>query len=192
MIKDRYRNSDYESVADYKAMLFDLAAGEDDFTLHRYSSLFHHLFARIFYFNVGNDVNRAKDGLNMRNHFAWRNHISEDFWKGIMPEECTVLEMMLALARRWNDEFLWDPDYGDRTHKWFFEMLKNLGLDFYHNGNFDGSAVDRILDIFMSRSYNRDGFRGGMFPVEEHPQIDMRKAELWYQMNYYLEENYDF
>lgn len=181
----------YEESAAYKQMLFDMATGEDVLITHRYSELLHTLFEREFTYIIFNDDNRANDGLNIRNHYAWANDISVGFWEGILPNNCTMLEMMLALARRWNDEFLWDPDYGDRTSQWFWEMIKNLGLDFYDNYNFDRDEVNRIIDVFLDREYDSNGEHGGMFPVREHGE-DMRETELWYQMNYYLEENYSF
>jgi hypothetical protein len=46
--------------------------------------------------------------------------------------------------------------------------------------------VDYVLDRFLDRDYEPDG-RGGLFRVK-HTDEDLRFVEIWYQMNWYLDE----
>jgi hypothetical protein len=53
------------------------------------------------------------------------------------------------------------------------------------DAKFDRYQVDRILERFLERRYERNG-KGGLFTVNNG--FDMRGTEIWYQMNYYLRE----
>ena len=54
---------------------------------------------------------------------------------------------------------------------------------------FDISEVERKVNNIIDRNYAKNG-DGGLFSVR-NPDIDMRYAELRYQMNWYLGELYD-
>lgn len=149
---------------------------------------------REFVWSVHNDENRALDGFDLRTIFAYEYEYPLDFWCGYLPDYCSVLEMMIALARRCEVEIMHDPDYGDRTAIWFWEMMKNLELDYYNDSVFDKDPVksrteiDKILDIFLGRKYSREG-KGNIFYVR-NPFGNLTKTEIWYQMQYFLDENY--
>lgn len=98
-----------------------------------------------------------------------------------------MLEMMIALAISC-DNVIFDPEYGERTANWFWMMIKNMGLEEMDKYNFDRDYCDEVVDRMLKRRYLRDG-RGGLF-VTKNPKIDMRKAEIWYQANTWLEENF--
>lgn len=44
---------------------------------------------------------------------------------------CSVLEMIIALAIRLEEHIMDDPDIGNRTGQWFWDMIVSLGLGFY-------------------------------------------------------------
>ena len=92
--------------------------------------------------------------------------------------------MIVALALRC-ETIMEDPDYGDRTGKWFWGMIESLGLKSMDDTSFNRDYVDDVIDIFLSRGYGRDG-RGGLFTIK-HPKRDLRTVEIWYQMNWYLD-----
>ena len=96
--------------------------------------------------------------------------------------------MMISLSMK-IDDVIFDPTYGDRTSEWFWIMIKNLGLDCMSKYDFDKDYCEDIIDRLLKRRYLRDG-RGGLF-ITKNPKIDMRKAEIWYQANVWLEENFD-
>lgn len=143
----------------------------------------HLLNTRYIYF-VGNDCNRAEDGLSMRVEFEHKHGVIND-----IDDECTLLEMFVKLAIRCDEDVMYDPEYGDRVEKWFWEMLSNLGLTRFNNRHYDKEAVDYILDGFNNRIYGKKGGEGCAFPVEK-PLHDMRTTEIWYQMMWWLNEKY--
>lgn len=163
-----------------------------------YQKLLWKLFTTDFIYELKYDKNRAADGLYLRKIYARETGMTTDFSceNGVVDgaEEgsertCSVLEMMVALARKAEDDIMHDPDLGDRTGYWFWVMLENLGLDIYDDSYYFEENVDRILDVFMHHRYAPNGTYGGMFSVRKSCR-DMRKTDLWWQLNAYFEENY--
>lgn len=141
-----------------------------------------------FYSLVPHDENRAMDGVTMREEYL--NFVNCPKYVSIDLEECTVLEMLVALASRLNYETEGTHEEEDNTAEWFWEMIDNLGLTDFSDDNYvreDGIVkVDDILERLVQRRYAWNG-KGGLFPLDS-PQCDQRKAEIWYQMNAYLME----
>lgn len=79
-----------------------------------------------------------------------------------------------------------DPDIGDRTGKWFWIMLTNLGLDGMTDMRYRQHIVDVRVARFLERNYAPDG-TGGLF-VARHCPEDMRTVDIWYQLMWYLDE----
>lgn len=77
-----------------------------------------------------------------------------------------------------------DPDIGDRTGQWFWNMIVNLGLGNMSDDNFNKQYVKKIIKNFLDRHYEKNG-KGGLFMIEA-PSKDMRDIEIWYQMCMYL------
>ncbi len=144
-----------------------------------YSYLLKALFDRDFYWDVPHDDNRAADGTQLR----FEANMVYDFGK------CSMLEMMIALAKRIDKEILPDFNHGDNPAKWFWEMIDNCGASKYDNQHWDAEAVNYILSLIMFRGYGRDG-KGGFFPLKNATK-DQRKVEIWYQMQAYIMENYE-
>lgn len=155
----------------------------DEYIRSNYQKLLWKLHSTQYIWELDYDRNRALDGVYLRNMFEAESRILMD---KVSP--CSVLEMFVALARRAESDIMHDPDLGDRSGKWFWTMLQNLGLDVYDDWHFFENEVNRILDIFLHHRYQRNGF-GGAFPVNFVVK-DMRNSDLWWQMNAYLEENY--
>lgn len=145
-----------------------------------YSRLLEYLYFKDFEYTIGNDDNRAADGEQLRVQFLGKtNH------KG-----CSCLEMLVALARRCERDIMGDPEEPDKAYKWFWIMIRNLGLDELDNRNFDEGEADYIVDRWLERRYKKTG-KGGLFPLR-YSEEDQRKVEIWYQMCAYLNENYSF
>lgn len=151
-----------------------------------WNKLFRTLFRTEFTCVLDLDENRAQDGLDLRYRFAYETGYSEDAVKHSMNSPCSMLEMMVALARRCEESIMDDPCYDDRTGKWFFEMIESLGLGSMSDDAFDREYVKTVISRFLRRAYSSDG-RGGLFTVHT-PEIDMRSTEIWYQMMRYLNE----
>ena len=144
------------------------------------------LYSTPFTWFVPNDDNRAEDGRELRCEFLdetdpGSNGATNSEWLNL---ECSMLEMIIALARRMGfDE---DKPADDR----FWHILTNLGISDYTDAVYNSRAklsVSRILSRLAERTYNYSG-QGGMFPLE-HPEEDQRNVEIWYQMSAYVLEN---
>ena len=145
----------------------------------RYSELLFALYSTEFFWALPRDINRAKDGLDLRRQYEQETGEGADVFG-----PCTCLEMMIALAIRCENELMYDPDFGDRTDQWFWIMIDNLGLDQFENDEFDKDEVDYILNRFMNREYGIHG-EFCMFPGTESVK-NLKKMELAYQINYYV------
>lgn len=145
----------------------------------RYSKLLSFLFTQDFYWSIPMDENRYFDGMELRNQFEEETGCIID-----TPTDCSVLEVMIALAGRMEDVMA-DDDYGDRTAKWFWEMIHNLGLRCMTDDEYDETYILSVLERFLNREYTRDG-TGNLFYIP-HPDKDLREVEIWYQMCWYLD-----
>ena len=169
---------------EYFDYLVDLVGGD-----HGYSMALRRLFSSIFEYSVENDDNRASDGVDLRFEFSCSDD-DIDWLFASMPEECTVLEMMVALALRIENDIMYDPEIGDRSAEWFWLMFENMGLMEYPDERYDEADVDDIIDNLVQRRYRRNGV-GGLFYIAD-PSVDMRKVEIWYQMNFYFCEHIEY
>lgn len=169
---------------DYFAWMYDQVCPDVPETYYKLFDYLHHTEFTVI---IPMDCNRAEDGKNLRYDFAYENDISskdisETF--GNMP--CSVLEMMVALARRCEDNIMANPKYGDRTSVWFWTMIETLGLDDMDDMHFSSMKVSHAVYRLLNRTYKKDG-SGGLFRIHDDTK-DMRQIEIWYQMNFYLDE----
>lgn len=151
-----------------------------------YRKLLSYLYDIPFKFILDMDYNRICDGSDLRYKFGHDTHIHSrviDLKLGNV--ECSILEVMVALSIRMEESILCDPDYGDRTSIWFWEMIKSLGLYHMDDDNFDERLVCVVIERFMDRDYEPNG-RGGLFTVR-NACCDMREVDIWYQMCMYVD-----
>lgn len=147
-----------------------------------YWSLARQLYTKPFVWFVMNDENRVEDGKDLRHDFVNECHIEyvDHDW---MTDECSVLELIIALARRlaFEDD---RPVLG-----WFWRLIDNLELEQFTDRYYNQEAqdeIDEVLDRLIWRTYGPDG-HGGLFPLER-PMKDQRDIELWYQLASFLYE----
>lgn len=177
---------------DYKNWLIGLAC---DWCSHygSYAKLMDCLYSLEFIALYPNDRNRCQDGIEMRFRFAevfgQGIYTYHDVYNYLINNHCSVLEMMIALARRCEDHIMGDPDIGDRSGVWFFEMVRTLHLDQMTDENFDISYVEQVVKNLIEHNYARNG-DGGLFSVRNQ-EIDMPRAEIWHQLNWHLGELYN-
>ena len=156
-----------------------------DYSTYDYSKLLDKLFNTEFYSKIDYDDNRIMDGFDLRNRFAEEENEHVYYLAEELPEYCSVLEMMIALALRIENEIMSDDKYGDRTSLWFWMMVENLGLADSYNRRYDDNYVTDILEKFLDRKYDFDG-KGGLFWVKNWDSFDLRGTEIWYQAQYFL------
>lgn len=155
----------------------------------RYSKLFNHLHKRIFTYNIiSMDGNRSEDGIDLRYRgFGYEENVDQhEIERYLDRKDCSVLEMMVALAVR-AENIVGNSVCGDRTGVWFLCMIVSLGLKGMNDEHYEKEKVDIAIDCFLNRDYKPNG-KGGLFTVE-NPPYDMREVEIWNQMCWFLSEN---
>jgi hypothetical protein len=169
---------------DYFEWLYNYVCVNDSEERISYKKLFKLLHNIDFDFYIRNDVNRAIDGIDLRNRFAYEKDDLEI--TNILDDSCSVLEMMIALAIRCEETIMYNPEYGDRTKQWFWSMIKNLGLRLMTDENYDEQYILNIIYNFMERRYEPNG-KGGLFYIRDCKE-DLRCVEIWTQLNLYLDK----
>lgn len=191
----------------YFAWLCDLVRLDDDLYMDQeragscsYYNLFKILFDMPFIWKIPMDKNRAADGLALRTQFlklvntpgyytrqngkmVIRNE-TYDFVVNSHIEDCSVLEVMIALAQRIEYDIMHESRYGDRTKKWFWIMINSLGLENQNDRMFDIDFVEGVLVRFIDRKYHIDG-KGSLFYIPDC-MYDLRTVDIWTQANKFL------
>lgn len=135
-----------------------------------------------FEYTIAMDENRASDGETLRYRFSRHaTGIEEQYLDG----PCTVLEMMIALAIRMEEDIMDDPLMGDRTAQWFWKMIVSLGLNGMTDLYFNRAEAENIIGRFLTRNYSPNG-KGGLFTIR-NCNIDLREVEIWIQMCWYID-----
>lgn len=133
------------------------------------------LFYSPFSFIIKLDENRVDDGLALRARFE---DLQTNSYFSNLKDECSVLEMFIALAERMGFITMTLDENEPPTAYCFWEIIDNLKLK---PGN---SKNKEIVEAFIHRKYDYYG-RGGIFPIIGADQ-DQRLIEIWYQMMSYL------
>lgn len=144
------------------------------------------LYGTAFAGYVPNDDNRSADGKDLRIEFLQTTgYPLYDPYGSWFDLDCSVLEMILALARRAS----YDDEAQGSPVEWFWRMIHNLELDDYTDDIFEISIQETIKEVLArlnGRQYSQNG-SGGLFPLER-TNVDQRTVELWAQMSAYLLE----
>lgn len=139
-----------------------------------------------FTYTIALDGNRYDDGIDLRYRFGNEQGYRDNMIASYLDNRpCSVLEMIIALAIRLEEHIMDDPDIGNRTGQWFWDMIVSLGLGSMDDSKFDKAYAIDVIRRFLNRDYEQDG-KGGLFTIE-HCRYDMRDIEIWYQANWYLD-----
>lgn len=148
------------------------------------------LHENVFQRRVGNDENRAADGVALRRIFLDDYHeadIDPRITNEFMAGACSWFEMLFALALHL--DFSYDGGVQGR----FVELITNLDLD--RVANRVEARYDQIDQDLVDASCNRVDFslfdpdgRGGLFPLAKKDHPDQRGVELWDQHAAYFRE----
>lgn len=151
-----------------------------------YRKLLRRLHEIEFTYTIPMDGNREADGIELRYRFGDDNHYFQPMIGSFLDDcPCSMLEMMTALAIRC-EQIMSDPELGDRTGRWFWNMISNLGLGGMTDDRYDRFYTDETVKKFLNHEYKRDG-TGGLFTVKQSGK-DIRSEEIWCQMCWYLNE----
>ena len=169
----------------YFEWLYRLVCGDDEYNRLSYRNLLSFLHSIEFTYSINLDENRAQDGIDFRYRFGYENGYSQDIIEKYLDHSpCSVLEMMVSLAFKVEEQIMDNNEYGNRTGQWFWNMIVSLGLGYMNDNDFNESAAYRIISRFLDRNYAPDG-RGGLFTIE-NCAYDLREVEIWSQFMWYL------
>ena len=162
-------------------------------TLSQYDGVLRELHDIPFYWVKWSDENRSGDALAFRQYEFM--HFAEDLdrldpvdlgnWAMAAP---SVLEVLVGIARRWHcyfDEL--------ELHVFFHHLFVNLGLHVYPGVKLAAGTREVIrekIDNWLSYNFPPDG-AGTPFPVRDAlPTLDLRKTDIFGQMNAYSAEHF--
>lgn len=185
----------YEIIDNYLRWLyFDVLDGPER-RFKTYNSLFETLLLEPYIPLHHMDRNRFKDALTMRNEYILGDLVGyggpyesseeckdcKDEIEDILPE-CSVLEMLIALAVRMEKEIM-APANGDNDYfRWFWGMICTLELDDFDEKHYDEGWIKKITDDFLRGERYIFRLKGG-------PEVN-DGLQIWDQMNRFLVENY--
>lgn len=158
----------------------------DSRTRDDYLMLLEHLDNMDFTYSIPMDENRFNDGQDLRYRFGYEYNIPEEDIDAMSCEKgsCSILEMMVALSLKIEENFMSDPAYGNRISNWFFEMLHSLKLDGMTNDRYDKYWIDHRIYVLLNHIYDPNG-SGGLFTIPDTKQ-DLRYVDIWNQMSWYI------
>lgn len=132
------------------------------------------LNAIVYRWHFSLDENRAVAGKSLRQVYLDIYGLDDDEVPG---GECTVLEMLIALARRMSEN-------SNRTAEdCYREMIHNLNVYGYSE-----EIVNQRINNWLDGNFDSNG-DGTPFPLK-HYQGDCRNLDIWTQMTIYINENY--
>lgn len=179
MIQDELKSRYFE-------WLYGLVYGDNNYSRLSYRKLLLCLHDIEFMAILDFDKHRALDGIELRYRFGYENGYSKDTIETWLDNNsCSVLEMMVALAIRGEEQLMCDSHYGDRTGQWFWNMIVSLELGSMHDANYNDGYVWHVISKFLHREYAPNG-QGGLFTIE-NCEYDLRTVDIWVQFMWYLD-----
>lgn len=175
-----------ELQCDYFDWMYGLVCDTEHPTNLSYRKLLNFLHNMDFTYQIVMDSNRFEDGIELRYRYGYENNQDSPIVsRNLDDRPCSVLEMLIALSIRLEEHIMDDPEIGDRTGQWFWNMLTNLGLGSMDDRKFNENYVEGIILRFLDREYEPNG-KGGLFTIE-NCRYDLRTVEIWYQACWYLD-----
>lgn len=175
-------------VVNYYRFLLEEIHADPDGEYYNYTELLNRLWETPFTCRNDRDVNRIADGKWLRYEYAYQTGLPYSIVEesSLSVKQCSILEMMVALAKKMEDSLL-DNWIEKRIHVWFWRMIGSLGLESYTDWHWRVDEVDYILDNFLNLRYSADG-QGSLFTIYEIG-YDARAHEIWEQMQRWVYEN---
>lgn len=172
---------------EYFKWLCDIVYTEkpEEYSEIAYTKLLSYLHNVRFTYSMQMDEAREQNGIRLRDRYVYLTYGNFDIPEELQHNYCSVLEMMVALAIKCEEDIMNNTAYGDRTKHWFWVMISNLGLRLLTDTNFDESYVEFVIKRFLNREYSPDG-RGGLFAIR-NCKHDLRKVDIWTQMCWYID-----
>lgn len=139
-----------------------------------YVLLLKELYSRSFYYILDDDRERLRDGIALREKWCSEVALDNESYKKVICKPCSILEMMIALARRIEVDML-----GSGSYAWiFWKMIENLGLEGMSDLNYDSSEISLAIDALMLNEYEDSG-KGGLFYISD--DVELKGMSIWNQ-----------
>ena len=171
----------------YFRWMYDLVSDKQYFQGKSYTKLFRSLHSIEYYYIIPMDANRAEDAISLRYRFGYDKDVPDALIASeIDSAPPTVLEVMVALAFRMEEDIMGSSDFGNRIGKWFYMMIDNLGLSAMDNANpyYDDTYIFEKVNCWLERDFSPNG-EGSLFFIE-YPRDDLRTIDIWTQAMWYL------
>lgn len=166
-----------------------------------YDNLIKRLWLIHFVPSVGNDIDRAVDGTELRKRYydilakntgVYVRDVEDDLGEIFGP--CRVLEMLIALSMRMYD-LMQDLGVYNSVSRWFWAIMENVNFDILDDDYWESDVVGYDPDDYVEETCNHimnhdgirsEGLEGGWFWVP-----GWEKMEIWYQMHAYLRQFFE-
>lgn len=151
--------------------------------------MMHRFFEAEFFYTVKWDENRERDGKGLRFRFAQITDLSSKMrlspsglasYIDRVMGYCSLLEVMVVLSCRMEEDYMDNPQLGYRAPGWFCDMTLSMGLGRVPDIWYEQDRVDKAIYVTLNRLYKPNG-QGGLFHIRNADR-DMRDVELWGQM----------
>lgn len=143
-----------------------------------YCRLMAALFTTPYVPRLTDDVNRWEDGACLVDIFCEETGIDIGPSDEDDAPECSVLEMLVALAERIDTELIEGEPTNSSPKYWLCMMLSNLGILQMTDRYFEEEVVEERIDEWMNR-----GIRYLFPPVGNY---DQRRVSEWERVNRWL------
>jgi len=171
---------------DYLYWLIGLVCDNDDRSSN-YIALFNELQSIEFYWSIELDSNRSSDGMRLRELYS--NETGRRLPECDINRPVSLLEVLVAIAMRCEDDIMHESALGDRTPKWFWGMMNNLGFNAENDDNIEPNYVQTKCEQLLSRNYSIHD-SGLFYTKDPRCHRNFRKIDLWEQLNHWLNWEY--
>lgn len=176
----------------YLNWLFNTVKDKEGWKLTTHKKLLCRLHRTPFLVQDPNDQPRENDGIDLRWRFAWEcGHVGDEliYIDNFNDERCSILEMMVSLALRADENFYKTNNDETTVAFLFWNMIKNMGLLNETDNVYDDEMVVYKLDKFNNRMYDING-DGGLFMFPHNHTEDFRNVDIWTQLCWWVNENF--
>ena len=172
-----------DMIDEYFEWLYEIVCKDNFHEKNSFRKLLMLLHSVEFTYTIPSDDNQAERGINLRWIYSLEMDRDHEEVRHFIDGPCSVLEMMVALAMSC-ENIMNDPQIGDRTGQWFWNMIISLGLGSMTDIRFDKEYCLEVIYRFLDREYEPDG-KGGLFTIR-NCDTDLRNVGIWYQTCWYL------
>lgn len=147
------------------------------------------LYDTPYRWHIPDDMHRSADCKPLRDQFMddmMAIITGDDIVYMNVYFQTTLLEVLIALSRRCVD--IADTAAPFNATGWFWEFLKNLGLTNFDDQHWNRRAVQEIVRGFLANEISVFPIRSDAY--RRYQDKDWNEISLWYQMQFYIEENY--